>query len=156
MGAKKDLFSLKRDTSTAWSKERVGDYKENILAVCWWKSWIIRLLDAWIVAFPFCLAGCPLGNEFRNSMMAVYNQSWKKQSPYFEHQYFPEFNRKNCPAPCWSKLCIGINKDPVGYRTWFEKKYCWKPMNLVLIKAKTLRKDQNRKSIAVSDQTMQD
>ncbi|HEY5104384.1 MAG TPA: glutamate synthase subunit beta [Acidimicrobiales bacterium] len=70
-----------------------------------------RCMDCGI---PFCMQGCPLGNQIPEFNDRVYHQQWSQAaSQLFSTNNFPEFTGRLCPAPCESACVLGINSDPV-------------------------------------------
>jgi len=96
-----------------------------------------------------CHSECPLGNAIRNSKwMRWYNQSWKKQSPYFRAPIISRSLQKNLfLPPCGTQAVYWITKIQWLIGNWW-KKYCWKDLwNLVLNQSKP-PKIRTGKSIA--------
>ena len=63
---------------------------------------------------PFCMQGCPLGNQIPVFNDAVYRSKWELAArQLFSTNNFPEFTGRLCPAPCESACVLGIASDPV-------------------------------------------
>lgn len=63
---------------------------------------------------PFCMSGCPLGNEIPSFNEAVANGKWQEAHRILSRTNdFPEFTGRVCPAPCEASCVLGINQDPV-------------------------------------------
>jgi glutamate synthase (NADPH/NADH) small chain len=63
---------------------------------------------------PFCMSGCPLGNEIPDFNDLVKDLDWEQAlDSLHSTNNFPEFTGRVCPAPCEASCVLGINEPPV-------------------------------------------
>ncbi|MFT7580795.1 MAG: glutamate synthase (NADPH/NADH) small chain, partial [Myxococcota bacterium] len=92
---------------------RVGDFKEFIAPFDAEQANAQggRCMDCGV---PFCMQGCPLGNQIPDWNDLVYRDQWQRAYVALRStNNFPEFTGRLCPAPCEGACVLAINDDPV-------------------------------------------
>jgi len=63
---------------------------------------------------PFCMQGCPLGNQIPDWNDLVYKDRWREAWVALRStNNFPEFTGRLCPAPCEAACVLAVNQDAV-------------------------------------------
>ncbi|MCA9515473.1 MAG: glutamate synthase subunit beta [Myxococcales bacterium] len=63
---------------------------------------------------PFCMQGCPLGNQIPDWNDLVHRDRWRAAWVALDStNNFPEFTGRLCPAPCEGACVLNINQDAV-------------------------------------------
>ncbi|MCC6621704.1 MAG: glutamate synthase subunit beta [Deltaproteobacteria bacterium] len=63
---------------------------------------------------PFCMQGCPLGNQIPDWNDLVYKDRWRQAWVALRStNNFPEFTGRLCPAPCEAACVLTVNQDAV-------------------------------------------
>src|SRR5688572_2375043 len=61
---------------------------------------------------PFCMQGCPLGNQIPDWNDLVYKDRWRQAWVALRStNNFPEFTGRLCPAPCEAACVLAVNQD---------------------------------------------
>jgi len=93
--------------------ERVGDWKEFVPAgePEVERQQAGRCMDCGV---PFCMQGCPLGNQIPDWNDLVYRDRWRQAWVALRStNNFPELTGRLCPAPCEAACVLTVNQDPV-------------------------------------------
>ncbi|MCH7713384.1 MAG: glutamate synthase subunit beta, partial [Chloroflexi bacterium] len=93
--------------------ERLRHYREfhNSLAPDKLQQQAYRCMNCGV---PFCLSGCPLGNQIPDFNEYVKDEDWEGALINLHAtNNFPEFTGRVCPAPCEASCVLGINETPV-------------------------------------------
>ncbi len=93
--------------------ERLRDWKELYLAAdpADTRKQGGRCMDCGV---PFCMQGCPLGNQIPDWNDLVFRDRWERAwRRLASTNNFPEFTGRLCPAPCEAACTLSINTDPV-------------------------------------------
>ncbi len=63
---------------------------------------------------PFCMSGCPLGNQIPDFNDLVKDNLWETALDVLHStNNFPEFTGRVCPAPCEASCVLGLIEPPV-------------------------------------------
>ena len=93
--------------------QRTADYAEFVLerTAEQKRQQAGRCMDCGV---PFCMQGCPLGNQIPEWNDLVYRDRWESAWRRLDStNNFPEFTGRLCPAPCEAACTLTINTKPV-------------------------------------------
>lgn len=118
MGKETGFLELDRqDRTYADPKERLGHYKEFVIAMPEpaLQAQASRCMNCGI---PYCHNGCPVNNQIPDWNHLVYESDWRTAVENLHStNNFPEFTGRICPAPCEAACTLNITDQPVTIKS---------------------------------------
>jgi len=118
MGKETGFLELDRqDRTYADPKERLGHYKEFVIAMPEpaLRAQASRCMNCGI---PYCHNGCPVNNQIPDWNHLVYESDWRTAVENLHStNNFPEFTGRICPAPCEAACTLNIVDQPVTIKS---------------------------------------